>query len=110
MRRISRLKHRIALLEQTEELDSLGRQKRGTAFWKPIANLWAEVRQINGQEIERARQMIATCSHVIAIRYREGVTEAMRVKFGELQFEIRAVLDADGSRRELQLVCGEVKQ
>ncbi|MFO0939829.1 MAG: phage head closure protein [Pirellulales bacterium] len=107
MRRISRLKHRITLLEQQPELDSLGRQKRGNAYWQPVAVVWAEVRQINGQEIERAKQMLATCSHMIAIRYREGVTTSMRVKFGDRQFEIRAVLDADSGGRELQLVCGE---
>lgn len=109
MRRISRLKHRITLLSQKEELDSLGRQKRGASQWTAFATVWAEVRQINGQEIERARQMTAQASHVIAIRYREGVTEAMRVKFGDRTFEVRAVLDADSSRREMQLVCGEVK-
>lgn len=109
MRRIGRLKHRIDLLQKVEELDTLGRQKREQANWQLVAKVWAEVRDVSAVEIEKAKQMVGTATTAIAIRYREGVAMQMRVRFGSRIMEIRSVLDSDNSRRELILLCGEIK-
>jgi SPP1 family predicted phage head-tail adaptor len=109
MRRLGRLTRRIDLLRKVEELDSLGRQKRDADTWQLVASVWAEVRELNGVEIEKAKQMVATASIAIAIRYREGVTVQMRVRFKGRTMEIRSVVDSDSSQRELVLLCGEIK-
>lgn len=109
MRRVGRLKYKIALLRKVEELDSLGRQKRESANWQLVATVWAEVRDVSAVEIEKAKQMVGTASTAIAIRYREGVTMQMRVRFRGRVMEIRSVLDSDSSQRELILLCGETK-
>ncbi len=108
MRKVGRLNRRVELLQQMPSLDTLGRQVR-TNTWSVAAKLWAEVREINGTELERANQMSVTGSHIVTIRYREGVSAANRIRFRGRVFEVRAVLDADSSQRELQLVCGESK-
>jgi SPP1 family predicted phage head-tail adaptor len=108
LRRVGRLNRRVELLHQVVALDTLGRQNRTTP-WTVAAELWAEVREINGTELERANQMSVTGSHIVTIRFRAGVSAANRVRFRGRVFEVRAVLDADSSQRELQLVCGESK-
>jgi SPP1 family predicted phage head-tail adaptor len=109
MRRIGRLKHKIKLLRKVEELDSLGRQKRDPDNWQVVANPWAEVRELSVVEAEKAKQMKAAATVAIAIRYREGVSENMRVQFRGRTMEIRSVVDGESSQRELVLLCGEIK-
>lgn len=109
MRRVGRLKYKIALLRKVEELDTLGRQKRAPENWQVVANPWAEVRELSVVEAEKAKQMKAAATVAIAIRFREGVNENMRVRFRGRVMEIRSVLDSDSSQRELILLCGEIK-
>lgn len=106
-RRVGRLKHRVELQQQIAGLDALGRQNRTGAEWTKVAKLWAEVLEVSGREAERARQIVADASHAVTIRYRDGVTNEQRLLFRGRVLEIRAVLDEDGTQRELLLLCGE---
>lgn len=106
-RRIGRLRHRVTLQTQTTEYDSLGRQRRDAAKWTKVTDLWAEVRELSGRESETAKQITADASHAVTIRFRSGVTSANRLLFRGRVFEIKAVLDDDGTQRELLLLCGE---
>lgn len=107
VRRIGRLRHRVELQQQIVGLDSLGRQNRTGAEWQRVALLWAAVIEVSGREAERARQIVADASHAVAIRYRAGVNTEQRLLFRSRVLEIRAVLDEDGTQRELLLLCGE---
>ena len=46
---------------------------------------------------------------VLALRYRDGVTGAMRLTSGLRRFAIRAASDPDGSRRDLVCLVEEIK-
>ena len=47
--------------------------------------------------------------HVFPLRYREGVTGAMRLTSGLRRFAIRAASDPDGSKRDLVCLVEEVR-
>ena len=106
-KRIGRLRNRVMLQRQTTEYDSLGRQSRDAGQWTNVAQPWAEVREISGKESETAKQMGADASHAVTIRFRTGVTNKQRLLFRGRVLEIKAVLDGDGTQRELLLLCGE---
>jgi SPP1 family predicted phage head-tail adaptor len=108
MRRLGRLRHRVTILQQAEALDSLGRQQRSAA-WASVATVWAEVRDLSGNESERAKQMQITANVAVTVRHRSGLSASQRVRYAGRDLEIKAVLDADGTRRELLLMCGELK-
>jgi SPP1 family predicted phage head-tail adaptor len=109
VRQLGRLNRRIELLEQRPNYDDLGRQTRGPADWIVKARVWAEVRDLTGNELERAKQMVVTGTTAVAIRFTPAVNPRMRVRFRHRILEIRAVLDSSSDQRELILVCGEVK-
>lgn len=67
----------------------------------------ASVEAVSGIEKWRAERVTADCDYLITIRYRAGVDTTQRVKWGTRYFEIKAVLDADGRKRKLELQCKE---
>ena len=48
-------------------------------------------------------------THRITLRYREGVTGAMRLTSGLRRFAIRAAADPDGSKRDLVCLVEEMR-
>ena len=53
----------------------------------------------------RSEQAVA---HRVTLRYRDGVTAAMRLVRGLRRFAIRSAADPDGSRRELVCLVEEI--
>lgn len=71
--------------------------------------LWGAVEMLSGLERVRADRPEQALTHRITLRYREGVTAAMRLVLGLRRFAIRAAADPDGSRRELVCLVEEIK-
>ena len=102
--RIGRLRHRVLLQAPAGAADGGG----GTvAAWSDVATVWAAIAPLTGRERVQAEQVAARASHRVTIRWRAGVTAAMRLSMGARAFAIRAVLDPDGRRRWLELACEE---
>jgi SPP1 family predicted phage head-tail adaptor len=71
-----------------------------------VADLWASIRPITGDERLRADAVTGRVTHQVWIRYRADVVPAMRFIAGARILDIVAVLD--GSRRDrLQCLCEE---
>jgi len=76
--------------------------------WALVAVVWAQVLSLSGREWHEARQLPeGEVSTAITIRYRPDVERTMRVVHGDTVLTIEAVLDKDGRRRMLQLMCRE---
>lgn len=75
--------------------------------WSDVATVWAEIAPETGREVVASERETATVHTVITIRYRHGITAAMRVKQDTRLWNIQAVLDPTQRHRELQLVCIE---
>ena len=76
--------------------------------YAPGPQLWGAMEMLAGGERVRADRPEQTLTHRITLRYREGVTGAMRLVSGLRRFAIRAASDPDGARRELVCLVEEV--
>ena len=64
---------------------------------------------LSGSERVRADRPEQSLTHRITLRYRDGVTGAMRLTSGLRRFAIRAASDPDGARRDLVCLVEEIK-
>lgn len=102
----SRLNKRITLQQQGAGRDAAGQPI--PAGWENLftdgdGKCWAEIKDISGKEFISATAEQSAVTTRITIRYRPGLTSALRVLFGTDVYDVRAVLGQDG--RTLQLMC-----
>ena len=71
--------------------------------------VWGMMEMLSGAERIRADRPEQSLTHRITLRYREGVTGAMRLSAGLRRFAIRAASDPDGSRRDLVCLVEEMR-
>lgn len=98
------LRHRVVLEAPVRTPDGGGGSVVG---WTPVAEVWAEIRTGQGQEAMIAEALSGRVSHVVTIRYRDGVDHTMRLRFGGRLFAITAVVDHDEGHRFLACYCRE---
>jgi SPP1 family predicted phage head-tail adaptor len=100
----------IAALDQRLTLESPSRAPDGGGgadiTWQAVAEVWAGVRPITGDERLRADQVAGRITHTVVIRRRTDMTPAMRFRSGSRIMEIVAVLDAR-PRSRLRCLCEE---
>lgn len=98
--RAGALKHRITIQQSIAGQDGYGEPVKS---WSDVAAVWADVRDMTGREFLAAQAVQAGVTTKITIRYRPGVTAAMRVLHGADVYNIQAVLGTD--RVSLLLMC-----
>lgn len=101
---IGRLRHRITLMRQVNEINDYGAT---ITEWKSVATVWAEVKPLSGREYFSAQQVQSEITTQIWLRHLDGIKPSMRVKFGERFLEIVAVLNTQERNVSLQLMCKE---
>jgi SPP1 family predicted phage head-tail adaptor len=74
--------------------------------WETVAELWAHVRPISGEERLRHDQLAGRLTHEVWIRSRPGVAPAMRFRQGARILEIVAVLSTP-NHAHLKCLCEE---
>jgi SPP1 family predicted phage head-tail adaptor len=77
--------------------------------YAPGPQLWGAIEMLSGTERVRADRPEQSLTHRVTLRYREGVTGAMRLTCGLRRFVIRAASDPDGSKRDLVCLVEEVR-
>jgi SPP1 family predicted phage head-tail adaptor len=100
------LNHLVTLQQSLPDRDSYGTE---VPRWSDVAKVWAEVTDISGREYTAMQQAVSAVSVRVRIRYRDGVVATMRVLDGARVLEIVSVINADGGRSELQLMCQEIR-
>src|SRR5688572_25962134 len=86
--------------------DTFGRRKGvGTTI---ASNIWAEKQDWLGDETTENGRETASVSTRWKIRFRTDVLPEMQLVHGSDTYDIQAVLDFDGRRRELMLNCRKV--
>jgi len=101
------LRHRIKiqrLVAGSPQQDATGAPDVAWSDWLPVS---ASVDPVTGKEPFLAQEHLSVVSHKVRIRYRSGITAAMRVLFGTRVFDIKAVLNWGERNRELLLLCEE---
>ena len=100
---IGSLRDRLTLEQPVRTPDGGG---GASLAWQPVADLWAHVRPISGDERLRHDQLACRLTHTVWIRHRPGVVPAMRLRQGARIYEIVAVLDTS-DRTHLKCLCEE---
>jgi SPP1 family predicted phage head-tail adaptor len=103
--RAGELQHRVALQTQASTQDTFGAP---AGAWSTAMTVWAKVEAPGGGSEaivqERAEAII---SHVVTLRYREGITAAMRAVWRGKTLQIQSVAP-DNNLRYIVLQCREV--
>lgn len=76
-------------------------------FWKKFTEVRASVEPLQGREYFSGPFQMGENIVRVRIRYIDGVTRKMRIKYGNRVFDIYSVIDSMESHRELQLMCKE---
>jgi len=100
------LRNRVTF--QKREIDSA---TGGLTDWVDYVTVWGKVEDLSGRDYFQA-QMLGEASLVtsrITVRWRPDLDPHMHVRVGGRTFEIKAILDPDGRRRFLQIMCAELR-
>lgn len=102
-----KLNRRVRLETSTRTSDALG---GGPVVWNLFADgVAAAVVPLTGRERIAAMQVSAALTHRVEIRYRPGLSEAMRVVYGGRVFNVTAVIDIEERHDEVHLLCEEAR-
>ncbi len=104
--RAGALRHRVQLQSRQAGLDELGQPLDG---WQTQATVWASVEDLRGREFFEAQQAdMNEVSTRIVMRYRTDVAPEQRLAHDGRSFNVVGILDPDGRRRRLEVMCEEI--
>ena len=96
------LNQRITLQSKAAGVDALGQD---STTWSDVATVWAQAQPIRGREYFAAGQTQSEVSVRFRIRYRSGIDSTMRVLWNSQAHDIESVIDVNGARVALELMC-----
>ncbi len=99
MIRSGALRNRLVIEQVTETRDGFG---QAIETWATFATVWGSLEPLGGRERFLAAQTHAEATYRSRIRFLEGLTPKMRVRFADKLYNITHIAD-DGRRRELVL-------
>ena len=102
--RAGELKNRIVIQQNSPTRDAYG---AAIPSWSTVDTVWGRVADLTGREFEAAQKLNAEVTSRIKIRYRSGVTPAMRATWSGHTYDILAVIEKVQDR-ELWLLCKEL--
>lgn len=97
-----KLNRRVTIESQGTTQDEFGGVSSG---WTTVAEVWAAIAPKSGRELVAAKAAASEVSTTVSIRYRAGITPAMRVNYGGKFYNITAVIDRDDAHKYLDLEC-----
>lgn len=102
----SNFRHRVTFQEAQKTPDGY---KGSTDQWTFIAEVWASVEPVSAGERFFSQQIKAEITHKIKIRYKSGITEAMRILHRERVFSIESIIDIEERQEFMEIRCIEEK-
>lgn len=97
-----RFEQRVTLQQRVAGVNALG---QASTSWATVVDLWAAVEPLRGREFFAAGQTQSEVTTRITIRYRQGITSAMRLVWRGQPYDIRDVIEPNGQRQTLELMC-----
>lgn len=97
------LNNRARLQELSPDLDERGQR----SIWVDRFKFWCSIDPLTGRELLAAQQEKSEISHEVEMRFRPGITAAMRIVFKNRIFDIHAVTNPRERNERLKLLCGE---
>jgi SPP1 family predicted phage head-tail adaptor len=102
-----KLRHRVTVQHLVAGSPQQTASGQPDTSWQEFMTVWASIEPLNGRELFAAQEHHAEVTHRVRMRYHDGITPLMRVKFGDRYFGIFSVIDLELRGRELQLMCSE---
>ena len=102
-----RLNKRITIQQLTAGSPAQDTFGAPSESWETFAQVWAEIKPIQGREFWAQQQVQSEITHQVTIRYLSGVTSKMRVLYGSRVMSISNVINVDEKNAEMQLMCTE---
>lgn len=96
------LTRRVTIQHYADGQNVIGQPMRA---WVDLVTVWANIRVLNGREFLSGDGEQAQATASVRIRYREGITPAMRVVYRGQVYEIVAVLPDVSHREYVDLAC-----
>lgn len=101
-----KLRHRIEVQELSTA--TAGEFNQAGEAYSTVRTIWARVRPITGRELQAAGATFSERSHVVEIRYYDGLTEKHRFKWGTRCFNIVAIKNVPEEIKEgMEIDCLE---
>jgi SPP1 family predicted phage head-tail adaptor len=104
MLRAGLLRHKIEIQNKVVTRDSMGGE---VVTWVAFAHAWASIEPLSGREYFAARQIQASITHKMKMRYQSGIMPYHQIGWGERFFNIDAVMNTEERNKELVLFCTE---
>src|SRR4051794_26204140 len=82
------LRHLVQLQSYTS---STGDRGQSVKSWSTYATVPAMIEELGGRQLELARQLVATATHRITLRYQSSLTVKDRVVFGSSVYNIGSI-------------------
>lgn len=99
--RIGAMRERVDIQTRTPTVGAIG----NVAFaWATTATVWAQVRPMSARERFVAERLAARGVYEITIRWRTGITPAMRMLWRGRTFNVKQILNPDERRRFLTII------
>lgn len=98
------MRHRITLQNPSMVSDGQG---GWTTSWPAIATIWANVKEKAASEFSQAHKLTGSIKYDITIRFRSDVDEKTRIVYGARTLNITGVINPDGQKRYLNLICSD---
>jgi SPP1 family predicted phage head-tail adaptor len=97
---------RVVIEAPTAARDARGQRAAAAPTWSPVATVWAQVQPLRGREFFAAGAIQSEATVRFRLRWRAGVTSAMRVVWRGMAYAIVAPpVDVDGGCQTLELMC-----
>lgn len=103
--RAGKLRHRVTIQSLVAGSPQQTPSGEPDVSWTDVATVWASVEPLRGRELFAAQEHHSRVEVRIRMRYRSGITAAMRVFWDSRYYNIVVVLDAEERHRELELMC-----
>lgn len=104
--RAGRLRKRVSIEEPVRTLDAHGQP---IVTWREIAQVWAEIMPVSGDEQKRAMVVQGEVTHRITLRYTPDLTgPEYRIRWNGRIFQVTSRLNYMELGRELDVMCREM--
>ncbi len=96
------LAHRVTIQQRVAGVNALG---QAVQSWADYLTVWANAEPLRGREFFAAGQTQSEVSARFTIRWRQGITAAMRVVWRGQAYDVAAVIETQGQQQMLELMC-----
>lgn len=96
--RAGKLRHRLVFKSRDVGEDTAGQPVK---TWSTFKTRWGSVESVAGSEKLAAAKTISETTHIVELRYTEGITAQMRMEHRDVVYTLHNVRDPDGRRVSL---------